>query len=133
MPLHTWVVNHQRADHSLKGIDCCWRDCTLCIRLLKTLWEPPDFFFKFKWLLLSANFSGRIHFQMNNEITQHYSRVSNRLDLIHTSFPLKDIITKTRQASNTNNTGYKFQISVQFIFGLGDTLSLMACRIKNHS
>ena len=43
------------------------------------------------------------------------------------------MITKIRQASNTNNTGYKFQISVQFIFGLGDLLSLMACRIKNHS
>ena len=51
-------------------------------------------------------------------------------DFIHTSFPLKDIKAKIRQASNTNNTGYKsLRISVQFILGLGDALSLMACRV----
>ena len=72
-----------------KNIDCCRRDRMLCIRLLKTLWEPSDLFFKFKRLFLSANFFGRIHFQINNEITQYYSRVWNRLDLVHTSFPLK--------------------------------------------
>ena len=84
---------------------------------MKAFSEPFHLLLKGLWHLSSANFLTRIHFHTNNRGIgpNYFIRVLK--------FPVKKVklLVVSRLGTNSSN------VRDQYIFGLGDALSLMAC------